>query len=491
MKKNYFLSAFALTLLLVFSSCNFDIGNGSLNKKGMKSYNFSKISSLFITNPTLDDGPNNETWVKFQSPSREIYDESIESIENSADLDSYNFPVRTPSFTMENFPKTEERAAEPITRPVQKFKLNQQKNFHNSFDKYLMETKIFKCAYIAEHCYIWIDENSSQKSRLTEDEIKFYAEKFDRIYEKEIALCGPKYDGTSFYSNLIAPNDKISILFYDIDDDKEKMWYFGYFSSDDMILNQGCNIECVHIDSYAAKQEQYRDLITSSLAHEFNHKLNYDNKALQFGLNYDSWYTEMLSLLTEDFFYDFLDIPALASSQVRLSSYINGSYVYGFKNWPKKTNIEGFKYSNVYAFGAFLARNYGGAELMHEICTNQYVNEESVVEAVNKINGTNKTFNDLLQECPFILINIDNKDKNLPSLNKTTYDKIGDFEFSLNPIHPDIFEDITNEKIKIYSYNVSDAPKTPIYAYGFQFYQFDKKTNVKLQVKNDFLVSKY
>lgn len=48
-------------------------------------------------------------------------------------------------------------------------------------------------------------------------------------------------------------------------------------------------------------------------------------------------------------------------------------------------------YANAYAFGAFLARNYGGAEIIKKIATNEYVNEEAVEKA------TGKSFEELIK----------------------------------------------------------------------------------------------
>ena len=48
------------------------------------------------------------------------------------------------------------------------------------------------------------------------------------------------------------------------------------------------------------------------------------------------------------------------------------------------------------AFGAFLARNYGGAPLFQKIVQSALTDETAVVNAVNIINGTTKTFEDLL-----------------------------------------------------------------------------------------------
>jgi hypothetical protein len=44
-------------------------------------------------------------------------------------------------------------------------------------------------------------------------------------------------------------------------------------------------------------------------------------------------------------------------------------------------------YADVYAFGAYLARNYGGAELVREMANNDTANVLSISQALGKING--------------------------------------------------------------------------------------------------------
>jgi len=474
-----------LTAVLIITGCKHDttVDNG---KK------YTDVSALFVVNPTDRDVPDNgDSWVKSISTSRNIE-------ETESDLITIpDFPVKTPTFTgtAENLSDLEisRAAGNTEAKPVISFKLNQKKNFQNSFDSFLAESKTFKCVYISDYCYIWTYPKEDEDSKLTDEEIVEFADKFDTLYQKQIALCGPKYDGTTVsgdLSGVINPNDKISILLYDIDGDKANQYYWGYVGYDDLYSGRGCNVEAIHIDSWAAKQEKSKNGLFSSLAHEFNHMLNYENKTLKYGLYNQSWYTEMLSMLVEDFFYEDLGMKAVDSSPARLYSFAQGSYIYGFKNWPQRTSVEGYKYSNAYAFGAYLARNYGGAKLIHEICTNEYSNEESVVNAVNKINGTNLTFNDLLKEFPAILYNFNNDDKSLPSLNKSTVDTIEGFEYKLNPINKEVFEQESEIKISIYSTNQDMASSVPLFGYGFHFYSFKEKTDLSIDANDSLLITK-
>ena len=55
-------------------------------------------------------------------------------------------------------------------------------------------------------------------------------------------------------------------------------------------------------------------------------------------------------------------------------------------------------YANAYAFGAWLIRNYGGSDLVKEMMANGKANNDCIASAVNTINGSSYSFNDLIQE---------------------------------------------------------------------------------------------
>lgn len=197
----------------------------------------------------------------------------------------------------------------------------------------------------------------------------------------------------------------------------------------------------------------------------------------------------MLAMLTEDFFMQELGVEYRNSPQARLESFVSGGYVYGFKNWAKDDSpYLSCSYSNAYAFGAFLARNYGGAKLIHEICTNEYVNEESVVNAVNKINGTSKTFSELLKEYSFVLLNLQALETEVVSLNKETVCKINDYEYHLSKI--DLSNLPAQGKVEIKSIIPEKVFESDLGAYGFYFLTFEKPTNIFLG-KKDFLLKYY
>jgi hypothetical protein len=262
----------------------------------------------------------------------------------------------------------------------------------------------------------------------------------------------------------------------------------GFFSSSNYFKesNFSSGIEVLVGDSVYAKDaidSKNEGAVFSTMVHEFNHLLNFVNKELKYGLRQETWYTEMLSMITEDFFMEDFNIEYIGSPQQRLESFISFGYMYGFKNWEKiDSNYVTYNYANAYAFGAFLARNYGGAKLIKEICTNEYVNEESVIQAVNKINGTNKTFNDLICEFSYILLNVQNLNTEMPSLYKECSETLNDFDFKLNKI--DLSNLPSENKLNIKGTEPDDIENAYLGAYGINFVVFNEPTDIILKIKD-------
>ena len=137
----------------------------------------------------------------------------------------------------------------------------------------------------------------------------------------------------SYYSVPFLPcfHKKISLVIYDIGSDKAGSFY-GYFSPSMYYTNQsGENaMEAIFVDSYYAKQEELLPGLLSTVAHEFNHLLNYVQKTLKYGLTCESWYTEMLSMVTEDLMQGILQINPSMGPQGRFPYFIMCAN-YGFR----------------------------------------------------------------------------------------------------------------------------------------------------------------
>ncbi len=490
MKKNQktitakILGLFLLGLLpLLLSSCKNTADNTA---SGFKQITLNDVQDVFIINPTEEKKYPNNNWFTINTGNSERSASETRQDENNLISE---FKEHTVTFSSKDIPPLKSnfaRATENNDKYTMKYKKDDTHTFYCNMEEKTELQLSTILRHEGEYCYIWTPDEKfhhyDEDSVMTEAEIKAFAEKFDLIYQKETALCGPKYDGNTVLTGIILPDEKISIVLYDFGNNKSQGNYYGYFTT--ASYYGGNAMEVVFVDSYYAKNESTKGSLYSAVAHEFNHLLNFVNKTLKYGKSMKSWYTEMLSMITEDFLMEELNTEYKYSPQKRLELFIMAGHKYGFGNWTQTYHdIESYNYANAYAFGAFLARNYGGAELIHEIATNEYVDEESVVKAVNKINESAYSFNDLIKNFVMILINPLNTNPELPSLYKS-YSKNG---YSLSKINLNGL----GENIKIQPDYIDEAPAGNLDSYGFLYFHFDEKKDVRLELKDFLIVNNY
>ena len=148
----------------------------------------------------------------------------------------------------------------------------------------------------------------------------------------------------------------------------------------------------------------------STLAHEFQHMIHFYQKQVLQNANggTQTWINEMCSMVTEDFVASSLGtvgprgVPytngeytynpgqlwnttsGTGNDTGSRLAFFNNSYTLGVENWD--TNDQLASYGVAYAFGAWLARNYGGPQLFHAIVDSPYTTDQAVVNAVNTVN---------------------------------------------------------------------------------------------------------
>ena len=478
-----FVCAFIFSLIN-FISCK---NNAEGSNNGTSTYEQNNVNALFVINPTETKKKSGENWITINYTPE--VSANILSVKTNAALQSngnaefmpsieHTVPYSTWNSESYSSKKVMSDRAAGTTKRATTYKLLEKKTIIDSMSN---RNSVAKMVYEGEYCYVWTYNDESAEATLSAEEIKVFAEKFDVIYEKEIALCGPKYDGNTVYDYAINPDKKISLMLCDIGQDAGRGTIYGYFQPGNYFDTN--RMEIIFVDSFFAKREAASGELFSTVAHEFNHLLNYCNKELKYGLTQQSWYTEMLSMLCEDFFGEDLGLGDDDGVKQRLFyNFIKGSYIYGFGNWMSGGDHVSNNYANAYAFGAYLARNYGGAKLIHEIMTNKYVNEESVVKAVNKINGTSYSFKDLLKEFPLILINTKKQASDKPSLFKATEDELSGIEGYTYKLKEIDLGSVDDSSIVA---NIPEAADDRILdSYGFQFYYFSAPVKVTLSIKN-------
>ncbi|MCQ2585518.1 MAG: hypothetical protein MJ185_08000 [Treponema sp.] len=266
--------------------------------------------------------------------------------------------------------------------------------------------------YVSDHAYVYYnyligeyvnddslsDEEVYEKgiNYLNKSDFEKIGKTFDKIFDSEVALLGRNDDFDNF-GGYIKPskNSKVVILLYDIFCDshkKNKSWTYGFFNPNDFLLEEhnpySNEDQIIYIDSVLYKKSPETTLTT--LSHEFAHLLNYCNKNMKIAgddtSDAQTWYSEMLAMLTEDLLYNKVFKPLNFSNNTviknRIPDYAMGHHN-GFVNWDSNVLDS---YGNAFAYGSFLVRNYGGPQLVHEIATNTLFDEASINSALRKLN---------------------------------------------------------------------------------------------------------
>jgi hypothetical protein len=288
--------------------------------------------------------------------------------------------------------------------------------------------------WVADDC--WIDTGTEgtgtgQKRHLvTQTMVDTLASKFlktgldNDIYDWDTNVLGAEW-GTTGYSNLIAPNDEITILLSDIEEDNSDnggvVGYYdptnnfttsSYSTSNERIMFVVDAVMFATPDATTwAATDYWAEFVYSTLAHEFQHMIQFYQKAVVAGAgtDADSWINEMCSMIMEDLVADKLGINgprgvvgtdgtagASGNTDGRIPYYNEASFyplavTSGFYN--DVTN-----YSTSYAFGAWLARNYGGAELLTRIVQSVQTDSTAVVESAATASGRTESMERLLEK---------------------------------------------------------------------------------------------
>lgn len=292
-------------------------------------------------------------------------------------------------------------------------------------------------------------KNKTANGNLSDKNFKNLAEVFDNIYKKETELFSSTSDSSIKSSDdspfiEAADSEPVKILVFDINQDSytsQTSGTFGYFYGADLYKSSCLDKEksnegkILYIDDFFLKI--YEKTVFSTIAHEYQHLLCFLNKIVrQNNKTLPTWYTEMLSMICEDYMIEDTEnsrIGSLNPLYSRLRTF-NDSYYLGFETWNSGNDVLS-SYANAYTFGAFLVRNFNGTSLIKEIVSNSSAGKESVADAVNKILNKNFSFAEIFQkfsEC-LLITNIESK---MYSLNKT-FDNIYNSEIN-------IYEDIGN-----------------------------------------------
>lgn len=298
---------------------------------------------------------------------------------------------------------------------------------------------------VGTNCYIWVlDENFSDSAsgdKITQEEAKSLADKFDSIYEPIQEVFGTESNEIISTNGFYTISDtKVNIVVYDIEDDYTEgqdsgvagyFWPKDYYTATEKPSNKDDVLPLSNEGKYfyvdAGFLNKYPEMIYSTLAHEFQHMINFGQKTMKSMktatkqsdiVSSSTWSNEMMSMVCEDMIQKYLGVRPEDSPISRLLDFANGYYISGLTDWFQDSNVV-YSYAGAYAFGAYLARNYGGKDLIKQIATNEYVDQESITQALSTIRK-NESFETVFRKYPQALV-LDNPPKGVtvPSFNKS------------------------------------------------------------------------
>lgn len=283
---------------------------------------------------------------------------------------------------------------------------------------------------VGTSCYIWVLDDyfdaTDSENKITSQKAQALADKFDALYPLIREVFGEESDKMIDVSGLVdipSASDtgtkvKVNIVVYDIEGDytaKQTSGTLGYFWAKDYytagaaaaseeaaigLTNQG---KYFYVDSYFLNG--HPEMLYSTLAHEFQHMINFGEKTMRSMetakspadvLASKTWSNEMMSMVCEDMVQEYLGVEDKDSPIARLPWFCQYYYLSGLTDWLGGNSVQ-FSYAGAYAFGAYLARNYGGKALIKEIATNRYVDQDAVTRALQSV-GRNETFDSVFKD---------------------------------------------------------------------------------------------
>jgi hypothetical protein len=385
-------------------------------------------------------------------------------------------------------PPPRSRSALPSAAPFVPHAVGDTRKFwvelyiNDSIDWYEIDATV---QAVSDHCNIWVandnfDDSSTSKYdyKITRAQVETYAEKFDAVYDYITNIFGFEYGGglpaEHHEYGGVDGDPKIQILIFNV------VAAGGFFSSVDhypqdyldqhySYLGPGYyksnNAEIFYMD--APSVDYAPDYMYSAMVHEFQHMINFNQKYVKNGKNSSSWYDEMLSMLAEDIISPLIGItPNISGHPIRseIPDFLGG---YAYLGITDESYLNGAFYGKTYAFGAYLARNYGGAELIKAIANNNTVDIDSLNSALLSLNP-GVTFSAVFNRYVEAFLCTDPA-KGM-TFNKTVTQTINGITYTLTGFNIlDIKRSIVDPSLTEYSYTTSEYKGPAVFALGSVF----------------------
>jgi len=318
---------------------------------------------------------------------------------------------------------------------------------------------------------IWVADDSwsgagcDRANCVEQSQVEVLADRFlavgadNDIYDWVTGIYGQEW-GNHGYSSLIADDGNISILLFDIEGDNSTLGgALGYFHSRN----------CFRASTYPTSNERlmfaldsvlfataeggswnatdrWPQRLLSTLAHEFQHMIHfYQKQVVQAGAS-TTWLNEMSSMVTQDLVETRMQVDgprglpwsdgsagASGNSGGRLPRFVAYDYLplaHWFRGSTSGEDNVLNSYAVNYAFGAYLARNFGGAAFFRDLVRNPHGGVEAIDAALAAGGFVGEDFASVLQKWGAAALLSDRSSPEVPPLYR--YNSGGYFDASLD-----------------------------------------------------------
>ncbi len=277
---------------------------------------------------------------------------------------------------------------------------------------------------------VWVEDEEWGSSGITQEMVDALCNAFltagldNDIYDWVTGIYGEEWGNTG-NPVMIGETDTIVIFLHDIEGDgvpgQNESRIVGYFyalhnytaetyaDSDECIrFSLDSSLLAEKDDSTWEITDYWPQECISTLAHEFQHMIHfYQKQELNNVEPTDTWLNEMCSLVTEDFVANKIsadgprgiayDDPSdggttgVISGRLPLYNYWNEA---SLTQWGLLDDL--ISYSHAYSFGAYLARNFGGADLFRSMVQNSSIDSQALLSAITDTGSPAETMESLL-----------------------------------------------------------------------------------------------
>ncbi len=275
----------------------------------------------------------------------------------------------------------------------------------------------------------WWSDSDAVADKVSPAKLSALADKFlltgagNDIYDWVTNIFGVPWGPHPSDTSLIDPTSpqEIDVLLYDIDNDSAlspTSVTVGFFYARDnyrkTVLAKSNELVMFYIDAplFAkddggpwAITDTWPEEVVSTLAHELQHMIHFYQKQVLRGTGVtDTWLNEMASLVTEDLVADKLGVggprglttagagsPGNTQGRLPLFNFYNDI---SLTNWGTPDALA--SYSMAYAFGAYLARDFGGSAFFRDVVQCSRTGSGAIDYALQQA-GSGLTFGDALR----------------------------------------------------------------------------------------------